>query len=62
MVFAEKIGFNMLTCIRVLANSIGEHVIHANDRAIEPAMRGARKLQKTTTYQSVISKSNHYSK
>ena len=30
-----------LTCIRVLANSIGEQVIHANDRANDPATNGA---------------------
>lgn len=29
------------TCIRVLANSIGEQAIHANERATEPATRGA---------------------
>lgn len=29
------------TCIRVLASSIGEQTTHANERANEPANRGA---------------------
>ena len=29
-----------LTCIYVIANSIGEKVIHANDHAIDPATNG----------------------
>ena len=29
------------TCIRVLASSIGEQAIHANERATDPATNGA---------------------
>jgi len=32
---------SLKACIRVLANSIGEQVMHASDRAIVPEMRGA---------------------
>lgn len=36
-----KNGQNLYTCILVLASSIGEQATHANERATEPAARGA---------------------
>lgn len=36
-----KKGQNLYTCMRVLASSIGEQAMHANERATEPATSGA---------------------